>query len=127
LYFIRFSTIPFSSNLGKTLGRGGMSKQHTRAHSESLVSRYERSCLTRPFGNAKHGGKFKHNATVSRFPSLCVSKKKEDSTWSHSYCFSKADKRERMLTINSGIVHCGTYILVCAFFNFKFNFDRLQV
>ena len=123
MYFIRFSTIPFSSNLGKTLG---MSKQHTRANSESLVSRYERSCLTRPLGTAKHGGKFKHNATVSRTSSLCVSKKKEDSTWSHSYCFSKAVKRERMLTINSGIVYRGTFILVCAFFNFKFNSDRFQ-
>lgn len=51
-----------------------MSKKHTRANSESLVSRYECSCLTRPFGIAKHEGKIKHKAAVSRTLSPCISK-----------------------------------------------------
>ena len=123
-FCIRFTSIPFSSNLGQTFKT---SKQHTRVNSEVLVSRYERSCLARPLGNVKSGGKTKKKAAVS--PGTfrpCVPKKKENSLWVHSDCFSKADRREKMITINTGSVHLLATVFASTFSHFIFIAYRVE-
>jgi hypothetical protein len=92
----RFTTIPFSSNLGQSFFK---SSRLTPANSETLVSRYERSCLARSACSALPVVEpTNHNVRTLR---PCPLKRKA-SAWTHSYCFNKADRRERMLTIQTG-------------------------
>lgn len=93
----RFTTIPFSSNLGQSFFK---SSKLLLANSEILVSRYERSCLARSAGSALPVGESINYSVRTLRP--CPQKRK-DSAWTHSYCFNKANRRERMLTIETGL------------------------
>ncbi len=70
------------------------------ANSEILVSRYERSCLARSANSALPVGESINYSVRTLRPGPL---KRKDSAWTHSYCFNKADTRERMLTIETGM------------------------
>ena len=68
------------------------------ANSEMLVDRYERLCA------APSSGSFvtRKSGSSRRLPRF-LQMRKNDSSWTHSYCFNKAQRIERMLTIATGI------------------------
>lgn len=103
-HFNRFTTIPFSSNLGQSW----KATRLTPTASETLVSRYERLCVAKPIQvwsapfTGELTGQANPLAISNRFRPVVFKRKEE---WSHSYSFSRADRRERMKTIATG-KHC---------------------
>lgn len=102
-FFYRFTTIPFSSNLGQSFFKA---IRLTPTASELLVNRYERFCAAKPIllrSDLLVGEHTLHpipSGTVSNRFRPVVYKRKDE--WSHSYSFNKADRRERMETIATG-------------------------
>ncbi len=126
----RYTTIPFSSNLGQSFFK--MSKLSLQT-SESLVDRYERYCQAKPQKIGRVPTRFVSWKPVfgrffDLFPYYCRSapscggeasnqlpthgcptslrrpnvQKRKDDTWMHIYSFSLRDRRERLSTIETG-------------------------
>ncbi|KAI9562527.1 hypothetical protein GHT06_009975 [Daphnia sinensis] len=98
----RFTTIPFSSNLGQSFFKA---IKLTPTASELLISRYERLCMAKPVAlrlDPLTGENI--NQTLSsathRFRRAVYKRKNE---WAHIYSFSKADRKERLITIETGL------------------------
>ncbi|KAI9564070.1 hypothetical protein GHT06_007808 [Daphnia sinensis] len=98
----RFTTIPFSSNLGQSFFKA---IKLTPTASELLISRYERLCMAKPVAlrlDPLTGENI--NQTLSsathRFRAAVYKRKNE---WAHIYSFSKADRKERLITIETGL------------------------
>lgn len=110
----RYTTIPFSSNLGQSFFK--MSKLSSSA-AEALVSRYERLCQVKPrpanvpLGRIASPAPSQPEGNVNHVkPAWSVSnrrasnqKRPKKECWTHSYSFSVYDRKERMKTINTGL------------------------
>jgi hypothetical protein len=103
LFHYRFTTIPFSSNLGQSFFKA---IRLTPTASELLINRYERFCIAKPILlrsdplTGEHTQPPIPSATTSNRFRPVVFKRKDE--WAHSYSFNKADRRERMETIATG-------------------------
>ena len=110
-FVYRFTTIPFSSNLGQSFFKA---IKLTPTASESLVSRYERFCAAKPtllrsVVVGEHAHQSLSGTTSNRFRPVVYKRKDE---WAHSYSFNKADRRERMETIATGkLFQCVAHVL----------------
>ena len=97
----RFTTIPFSSNLGQSWKATRLSP----TASENLVIKYDRLCVAKPMPvrtspvSGESIGQTNATTILSRFRPVATKRKEE---WAHTYSFSKADRRERMKTIATG-------------------------
>ncbi|XP_057371302.1 uncharacterized protein LOC130692244 [Daphnia carinata] len=98
----RFTTIPFSSNLGQSFFKA---IKLTPTASELLISRYERLCTAKPVAvriDPVTGENINQalSSATHRFRAAVYKRKNE---WAHVYSFSKADRKERMITIETGL------------------------
>lgn len=98
----RFTTIPFSSNLGQSFFKA---IKLTPMASELLISRYERLCTAKPVGirlDPLIGENINQtpSSATHRFRAAVYKRKNE---WAHVYSFNKADRKERIITIETGL------------------------
>jgi len=90
ILFSRYSRIPFSSNLGQSFKLSKLCPETV----ESSLNRYENGCLTRSADNPIKSNKKRNGPSPPRFPSPCV-QGRDDSEWTHSYCFNRSAIRRR--------------------------------
>lgn len=104
MFEYRFQIIPFSSELAQTFKKVVL----TQPEAESLFNWYERLCPAKP--KVSDTNSFSGDESLNQLPPSSVNlrdrqprvAKKEK--WTHLYCFNKADRKERMITIATGLL-----------------------
>ncbi|XP_064121912.1 LOW QUALITY PROTEIN: uncharacterized protein LOC135226367 [Macrobrachium nipponense] len=95
--FPRFESIPLTSPLGKFLLANSKLRNKYQA-SQHLVIRYERHLHATPHTDIVSSRDRCNNRWI-----VVWRPNKEEQPWCHLYCFSKRQKRERLLTIETGL------------------------
>ncbi|XP_066948845.1 uncharacterized protein ova isoform X2 [Macrobrachium rosenbergii] len=95
--FPRFESIPLTSPLGKFLLANSKLRNKYQA-SQHLVIRYERHLHATPHTDIVSSRDRCNNRWI-----VVWRPNKEEQPWCHLYCFTKRQKRERLLTIETGL------------------------
>ncbi|KAK7018701.1 hypothetical protein SK128_025234, partial [Halocaridina rubra] len=94
--FQRFDTVPFTSPLGRFLLSNAKIRNKHQA-SQPLVLRYERHLHATPHTDVSSRERGLNRWIVVWRPN------KEEQAWVHLYCFNKVQRRERRITIQTGL------------------------